>query len=147
MLSMATFLPQILKDFYVFKALKCASNVSSKTHYFQTVSILSEFTFHDNIRIVCVIHTSINLQGQSTFQETHCSGKRAAFRWGGRRSGEEGSVQVRRSGSTSHCLDRPWEKIDTYCAFHLCTSGCASYLIFRINILLCKIHIHLQLLN
>lgn len=82
MLSMATFLPQILKYFYVFKALKCASYVSSKTHYFQTVSILSEFTFHDNIRIVCVINTSISLQGKSTIQETHCSGKRAAFRWG-----------------------------------------------------------------
>lgn len=57
MLSMATFLPQILKYFYVFKALKCASYVSSKTHYFQTVSIMSEFTFYDNIRIVCVINT------------------------------------------------------------------------------------------
>lgn len=30
MLSMATSLPQILKDFSVFKALKCASYVSSK---------------------------------------------------------------------------------------------------------------------
>lgn len=126
MMSTATFLPKFWN--YVFKDLKCASYVSSKIHYIQTVSVLSQLTFHDNICIVCVINISVSPHGQSTFQEIHCSGRKARFRWGGQRPGEERNVQVKRAGLTSYCSVRAWEKaLLPHRAFHLCTSGCASY--------------------
>lgn len=110
---------------------------NSEIRYLNTLSVLHMclqkyiifklFQFCYNLHSTITFALFLKLIFQLVLKDSLLS-KRPTAQVGKQRSGEEGSVQVRRAGLTCYCSDRAWEKaLMPHRAFHLCTSGCASY--------------------